>query len=215
MKFVINGTTVEVPVTRYTFSSGLTNTDGTISVTKPIRGVFTQEEFDALPEEEKNSGMCVVDDGTEDSGGSSSSTMYIDGQEINLGGGISEESLIEYSETPVQIGTWGNRKIYRKFLYYSFLITSNATDIALAAASIPSNSILIDVRGIIYCGDLEYVISIPSRWQGSPDTMVGIKVSYLPTSGLLTLNAHKLRDIFPSTVNSTLTWTIDYIEPGS
>lgn len=74
MKFVINGTTVEVPVTHYTFSGGLTNTDGTISVTKPIRGVFTQEEFDALPEEEKNSGMCVVDDGAEDSGGSSSST---------------------------------------------------------------------------------------------------------------------------------------------
>lgn len=74
MKFVINGTIVEVPVAHYTFSSGLTDTDGTISVTKPIRGVFTQEEFDALPEEEKNSGMCVVDDGAEDSGGSSSST---------------------------------------------------------------------------------------------------------------------------------------------
>lgn len=49
--------------TTYTFGDGLTEADGTVSVTTPVKGVLTQAEFDALSEVEKGKGVYVVDDG--------------------------------------------------------------------------------------------------------------------------------------------------------
>lgn len=45
-----------------TFGDGLTETDGVVSVTTPVRGVFTEEEFDALTANERK-GLCFIDDG--------------------------------------------------------------------------------------------------------------------------------------------------------
>ena len=62
-------------------------TDGTVTikgnevgVKSPVQGVYTQAEFDALPEETQNCGMFVISDGG--SGGSSGRT----GSAIPAGG---------------------------------------------------------------------------------------------------------------------------------
>lgn len=46
----------------YTFADGLTETNGVVSVTTPIKGVMTQSEFDALPAEQQSKGMYVIVD---------------------------------------------------------------------------------------------------------------------------------------------------------
>lgn len=46
--------------TTYTFGDGLTETNGTVSVTTPVNGILTQEEFDALPDEQKSKGVYVI-----------------------------------------------------------------------------------------------------------------------------------------------------------
>lgn len=221
MKFVINGTIVEVPVAHYTFSSGLTNTDGTISVTKPIRGVFTQEEFDALPEEEKNSGMCVVDDGAEDSGGSSSSTMYIDGQEINLGGGVGEEkvsemiqeSLIEYSTDPVQIGTWiPGFKVYRKCFYKVLTVKSSETNTTIYQDTLPVNAMLLDVRGIVVAATIDGLcLYIGQKASNRTNTTIGsIPVEYNRSTGRLIVKGYYFSNIFNDGESLNVNIIIEY-----
>lgn len=56
-----------------TFDGGLTKDGDTISVTTPVNGILTQAEYDALPEQDKNSGMYIVkEDGDESGGGGGS-----------------------------------------------------------------------------------------------------------------------------------------------
>ena len=76
-----------------TQGDGITIRDSEISVTTPVRSVLTQAEYDALPDEQKSSGLYVISDGgcVESSGG-----------EI-------------YSTTERRIGTWIDGKpLYRK-----------------------------------------------------------------------------------------------------
>lgn len=46
--------------TNVTFGDTLIEKDGVIEVTNPVHRVISQEDFDALPAEEKNSGLYVV-----------------------------------------------------------------------------------------------------------------------------------------------------------
>lgn len=81
-----------------TFGDGLTKDGSTVSVTTPVNGIFTQEEFDALPQAQQNKGMYVVTEDGDGSGGSSS-------------GGQGDV----YSTEEVRIGTWIDGKpLYRK-----------------------------------------------------------------------------------------------------
>lgn len=153
--------------------------------------------------------------------------MYIDGVEIDLGGsggGVSEEkvsemiqeaSLIEYSETPVQIGTWGNRKIYRVFVHKSFKVPSNVTDEKFAEIDIPAGSLPISITGTVFCDDYGHVLAIPSRGPGTPDAIVGINVSYFLSNGHINLIGHKLNNTFSSDLYTRLSCTVDYIEPAT
>lgn len=59
---IIDGNETKIPSDIHIFSDGLTDTEGDISVTTPVRGVFTQEAFDALPEEEQNKGFYIIND---------------------------------------------------------------------------------------------------------------------------------------------------------
>lgn len=59
---IIDGNETKIPSDIHIFSDGLTDAKGDISVTTPVRGVFTQEAFDALPEEEQNKGFYIVND---------------------------------------------------------------------------------------------------------------------------------------------------------
>jgi len=83
----------------YTPGDGITIQDDTISVDTPVRGIVTQAEFDALPEEEKAKGLYVIDDGK--NGGSSPGSS----------------SMENYSTEETVIGTWIDGKpLYRKTL---------------------------------------------------------------------------------------------------
>jgi hypothetical protein len=66
-----------------------------ISVATPVRAIVTQAEFDALPEERRNSGLYVISDGGGGAGGESSGEIY--------------------STEEIRIGTWIDGKpLYRK-----------------------------------------------------------------------------------------------------
>lgn len=52
-----------------TAGDGLRKEGDTLSVTTPTRGVVTQAEFDALPEEQRNKGLYVISDGGSGGGG--------------------------------------------------------------------------------------------------------------------------------------------------
>ena len=66
-----------------------------IGVTTPVRGIFSQTEFDHLPEEQRNKGLYLISDGDSNSSG---------GNFLNI-----------YSTQEVRIGTWIDGKpLYRK-----------------------------------------------------------------------------------------------------
>lgn len=52
-----------------TFDGGLTKDGNIVSVTTPVNGILTQTEYDALPEQDKNSGMYIVKEDGDESGG--------------------------------------------------------------------------------------------------------------------------------------------------
>lgn len=82
--------------TDLTVGDGLTIADGVASVDTPVRGVLTEEEFNALPEAEQNKGMYVIPDAD---GGESPGESY--------------ENV--YSTEKRRIGTWiDGRPLYRK-----------------------------------------------------------------------------------------------------
>lgn len=89
---------------------GLSKEGSTLSVDNPVRGILTQAEYDALPEEQKAKGTYFVDGGSGDFGGGAYSTgeqrigTWIDGkplyrriwfiQNFLLPGGIGAERTI-------------------------------------------------------------------------------------------------------------------------
>lgn len=80
--------------------------DGSYSVTTPVKSILTQEEFDALPEEERNRGLYII----ENSGGSSSS------------GSASSRDI--YSTEEMVIGTWiDGRPLYRRVFETTVTLT--------------------------------------------------------------------------------------------
>ena len=59
-----------------TAGDGVSQAGSTISITTPVRGVVTQAEFDALPEERRNKGLYVIPGGSGTSGGGSPWEVY-------------------------------------------------------------------------------------------------------------------------------------------
>lgn len=85
-----------------TAGDGMTIADGVASVDTPVQGIFTQSEYNALPDNKKNKGMYVI----RDAGGSS--------------GGGGESSDIYFTEE-TRIGTWIDGKpLYRKVIEFTF-----------------------------------------------------------------------------------------------
>lgn len=93
-----------------TAGDGLSREGNTLNVDNPNRGILSQTEFDALPEEQKRSGTYFVDDGS--SGGSSGSAWEV------------------YSTEETRIGTW----IDGKPLYRIVVNTTSPSEIETAKA---------------------------------------------------------------------------------
>lgn len=55
---------------------GTTVAGNKVNVTTPVQGIYTQAEYDALPEEQKNKGMYVIPDAGGVAGGGSSGEIY-------------------------------------------------------------------------------------------------------------------------------------------
>lgn len=97
---------------------GITITDGVASVDTPVFGIFTQAEYDALPETEREKGMYVISDGGEGTGGSSGC-----------------EYLDVYSTDERRIGTWIDKKpLYRK-VFETEVTISNTRSVYLLVSS--------------------------------------------------------------------------------
>lgn len=91
--------------------------DGSYSVTTPVKSILTQEEFDALPEEERNKGLYIIKGGT--------------------GNGSSSGSFKEvYSEEETVIGTWMGKPLYRKIITGVTPATNTFTEVSSPIASI-------------------------------------------------------------------------------
>lgn len=93
-----------------TAGDGLSREGNTLNVDNPNRGILSQTEFDALPEEQKRSGTYFVDDGS--SGSSSGSAWEV------------------YSTEETRIGTW----IDGKPLYRIVVNTTSPSEIETAKA---------------------------------------------------------------------------------
>lgn len=92
--------------TGFTPDDTLTLSDGTLGVTTPVQGVYTQAEFDALPEAQKNKGLYVISDG--ENGGSNAGEIYST-EETVIGSWIDGRPLYRktwVAETPSEIGAY-------------------------------------------------------------------------------------------------------------
>lgn len=111
-----------------TAGDGVSIQDGEIRVSTPVRGIVTQAEFDALPEERQNSGLFVISDGKDGDGS---------------GGESSGET---YSTEETRIGTWIDGKpLYRKVLQG----TTGAVNKLETLGSIDHFDLLIISRGTL------------------------------------------------------------------
>lgn len=61
---------------------GTTVSENCVNVDTPVRGIITQEEYDALSEEEKNNGMYIVSDGEEGAGGSADAVDHVRSESV-------------------------------------------------------------------------------------------------------------------------------------
>lgn len=87
---------------------GVTITESKIDVDIPVRGVFTQEEYDDLPDEKKETGFSVILDDEDDNDSSSAPGLQV------------------YSTDETVVGKWINGlPIYRKTLTGTFTSTTN------------------------------------------------------------------------------------------
>lgn len=115
-----------------TAGDGLTITDGVASVDTPVQGIFTQSEYNALPDDKKNNGLYVISDSGSGSGGGSN-------------GG---DSLDVYSTEEKRIGTWidGKPVYQRTWTAYTATKPNIWTESGIVISDLDH---LIDYRGIL------------------------------------------------------------------
>lgn len=124
-------------------ADGLSKNGNTLSVDMPVRDL-TQEEFDALPEEEKSKGL-----------------FFLPGDGESGGGGFNNI----YSTDEVRIGTWVDGKpLYRKVVKTTFPQTKDGSGVSSAFATISGvtpSTVLKTYGGCWYCTN-NYWAAIPS-----------------------------------------------------
>lgn len=112
-----------------TFGDGLNKEGNAVSVTTPFNGIFSQQEFDALPDAQQNKGMYII----RDSGGGES-------------GGDSSTGEV-YSTEEIRIGTWIDCKPLYRIVFLESMPLDN--DMSLVDLSDHNVDTLIKYYGII------------------------------------------------------------------
>lgn len=114
---------------------GLSKDGDTLNVDNPVRGIYTQAEFDAFTEDQKASGTYIVDDGQ--SGG-----VTMDQVNAAISAALAAYQPMEvYSTEEQRIGTWiDGRPLYRSAIGGTFQSTQH---INFAIAPMPANADLI------------------------------------------------------------------------
>lgn len=147
-----------------TFGDGLTKDGDEVTVTTPVNGIVTQQEFDALTEEQKNTGMYVVKEDGNDTEGDDSS------------GGRGEV----YSTEEIRIGTWIDGKpLYRR-------VVENSDSGLLSLFS--RNDAILNGTFLSAQPDIDTYVRIYGYVVGSVNTAVipgvSIKTNYASTYGV-------------------------------
>lgn len=166
--------------TDLTAGDGLSIVDGVASVDTPVRGILTEEEFNALPEADQNKGMYVIPDAD---GGESPSESY--------------ENV--YSPEEQRIGTWvasdGSKKpLYRKIwvvndhvfeagIYTPELTVVSAEEYGTYEDVAEMSCFLIDSNSRIKLPYMELSINgttaiIQGYWKVSGSKRAGVRVAY-------------------------------------
>lgn len=104
---------------------GVAIEDQTISIDTPVRGIYTQSEFNTLSESQRNSGLYIISD----SGGSG-----------EAGGGI-------YSAEEIRIGTWMGKPLYRKC--YELKTPSSSDTAWIGELGVDNIDFVTKIEGII------------------------------------------------------------------
>lgn len=142
-----------------------------IGVTTPVRGIVSQEEFDALTEAEQNKGLYVISDSGGSGGGGDS--------------GTGSPALEVYSTEETRIGTWIDGKpIYRK------VITGTVAASAQNSFSIPSAGFnaefYVNIHGIVRYSENEYIFvsSYNNASLNTTSISFGANVIYIDTGNI-------------------------------
>lgn len=156
-----------------------------IGLTTPVQGVFTQAEFDALPEEQRGKGFYVIPDGGAGDGS----------------GGASLEEIYSMEET--RIGTWIDGKpLYKKTT--ETIVTSNGEQNV-----IESNQLNLIRAEAFFINNANYRYALPYL-QSSYNALVGSS----PTFFFIRVNNFSSA-AFPITVFSTWFYTKTADEGGT
>ena len=127
-----------------TAGDGLTKEGGTISVDTPVRGVMTQAEYDALPEEQRNKGLYMIPG---EGGGSSGGVSMEQVNEAVAAALAVYRPLEVYSAEETRIGTWVDGKpLYQKAFEGT---TASAVKEWAEVGEIPDVDSVVSMLGVI------------------------------------------------------------------
>lgn len=162
---------------------GLSKEGDTLSVTTPVRGIFTQAEFDALTEAQKNSGLYVISDGSGEPGGGSSAGEV-------------------YSTEETRIGTWIDGKPLYRRVFQSTSPTEGST--AKSVADLSDTSVDLVTRADVILktrtGDIVYPDS------NSSSTSIRTSKYFSGSTRQLLIKIISL----PDALNSPVTTIVEY-----
>lgn len=140
-----------------TTGDGLSKDGDTIDLDNPVRGIYTQEEFNALTEEQQASGTYFVDDGS--------------------GGGAGQV----YSTEEVRIGTWIDGKPLYRRVFTGNINNSSGAWTMLSSFTDSVTPCILNVYGLD--STTGYLEPLPTT-AGSGTAIAPTKVAYFSGQGI-------------------------------
>lgn len=163
--------------------------DGSYSVTTPVKSVLTQEEFDALPEEERSKGLYIIEDPASTGGNSS----------------VSTPSQHIYSTEETVIGRWiDGRPLYRRVFEATVTLTDTRGVYTLVPKSLYGECHNLSIK-------LKAKNWVGSYWLPYVDVVTDSSIRYM--SPVITSAGASIVGAFPASSDETVfdaTLTLEY-----